>query len=77
MQAGLTPMQAIVAATANSANVTRPVGEEGFRSLEAGKIADLMVMDADSLEDTRNTLAIERVMKGRAWVDRERLLPAR
>ena len=77
VEAGLTPMQAIVAATATSAGVTPPVGEAEFGTLEAGKIADLVVLHADPLEDIRHTLAIDRVMKGGAWVEREGLLPVR
>ena len=77
VEAGLTPMQAIVAATATSASVTPPVGEAEFGTLEAGKIADLVVLDADPLEDIRNTLAIDRVLKGGEWVQREGLLPVR
>ena len=77
VEAGLTPMQAIVAATATSASVTPPVGEAEFGTLEAGKIADLVVLDADPLEDIGNTLAIDRVMKSGEWVDREGLRPAR
>ena len=77
VEAGLTPMQAIVAATATSAGVAPPVGEAEFGTLEAGKIADLVVLHANPLDDIRNTLAIDRVMKGGAWVEREGLLPVR
>ena len=77
VEAGLTPMQALVAATATSASLTPPVGQAEFGTLEAGKIADLVVLDADPLEDIRNTLAIDRVMKGGEWVEREGLLPVR
>ena len=77
VEAGLTPMQAIVAATSTSASVTPPIGEAEFGTLEAGKIADLLMLDADPLEDVRNTLAIDRVMKGGAWVERQGLLPDR
>ena len=77
VEAGLTPMEAIVAGTATSAGVTPPVGEAEFGTLEAGKIADLVVLDADPLEDIRNTLAIDRVLKGGEWVQREGLLPVR
>ena len=75
VEAGLTPMEAIVAATATSASVTPPVGEAEFGMLEAGKIADLVVLGADPLEDIRSTLAIDRVMKGGKWIDRAGLLP--
>ena len=75
VEAGLTPMQALVAATATGASLTPPVGEAEFGTLEAGKIADLVVLDADPLADIRNTLRIDRVMKAGAWVVREGLLP--
>ncbi|MCY4077184.1 MAG: amidohydrolase family protein [Acidobacteria bacterium] len=75
VEAGLTPMQALVAATATGASLTPPVGEAEFGTLEVGKIADLVVLDADPLADIRNTLRIDRVMKAGAWVDREGLLP--
>ena len=76
VEAGLTPMDALVAATATGASLTVPGGEAEFGTLEAGKIADLVVLDADPLEDIRNTLRIERVMKSGEWAQREELLPA-
>ena len=76
VEAGLTPMQALVAATATGARLTPPVGDAEFGTLEVGKIADLVVLDADPLADIRNTLRIDRVMKGGAWVDRAGLLPS-
>ena len=75
VEAGLTPMQALVAATATGASLTPPVGEAEFGTLEVGKIADLVVLDADPLADIRNTLRIDRVMKSGAWVARDGLLP--
>ena len=75
VEAGLTPMQALVAATATGAGLTPPVGDAEFGTLEVGKIADLVMLDADPLADIRNTLAIDRVMKSGAWVDRDGLLP--
>ena len=52
-----------------------PVGESDFGTLEVGKIADLILLDADPLADIRNTLAIDRVMQRGEWVDRDGLLP--
>ena len=73
VEAGLTPMEAIIAATATGAAQMPPVGEADFGTLEAGKIADLIVLDADPLEDIRNTQKIDRVMRLGEWVDRSRL----
>ena len=75
VEAGLTPMQALVAATATGARAMPPVGESDFGTLEAGKIADLILLDADPLANIRNTLAIDRVMQRGEWVDRDGLLP--
>ena len=70
VEAGLTPMQAIVAATATGAGQMPPVGEADFGTLEVGKVADLVVLNADPLVDIRNTLAIDRVMRLGEWVER-------
>ena len=75
VEAGLTPMDAIVAATATSAARMPPVGEADFGTLEAGKIADLVLLNADPLVDIRNTLKIDQVMRLGEWVDRDELLP--
>ncbi len=56
--AGLTPMQAIVAATGSSA---RFLGAKDLGTLEAGKWADLIVIDRDPLRDIKNTRAIHNV----------------
>jgi imidazolonepropionase-like amidohydrolase len=76
VEAGLTPMQAIVAATATGAGQMPPVGEADFGTLQAGKVADLVVLNADPLVDIRNTLAIDQVMRLGEWVERTGLLPA-
>lgn len=75
VEAGLTPMQAIVAATATGAAQIPPLGEADFGTLAPGKVADLVVLDADPLEDIRNTQNIDRVMRMGEWADRTRLLP--
>ena len=76
VEAGLTPMDAIVAATATGAAQMPPVGEADYGTLEAGKVADLIVLNADPLADIRNTLEIDRVMRLGEWVDRSRFVPA-
>ena len=75
VEAGLTPMDAIVAATATGAGRMPPVGEADFGTLEAGKAADLVVLNADPLADIRNTLDIDRVMRLGEWVDRSGFVP--
>ena len=49
------------------------MGEADFGTLEAGKVADLIVLNADPLADIRNTLDIDRVMRLGEWVDRSEL----
>jgi imidazolonepropionase-like amidohydrolase len=56
VQAGLTPMQAIVCATQNNAAL---LGIEGTRgTLRSGKRADLIVLAANPLDDITNTRSI-------------------
>ncbi len=57
-KAGMTPMQVIVASTANAARI---FGLTQVGTLEAGKWADLVVLDANPLENIRNTRAIDSV----------------
>ena len=75
VDAGLTPMQAIVAATRNGSELMARADGAGFGTLEAGKTADLIVLNADPLDDITNTLEIDQVMQRGAWVDRSSLLP--
>jgi len=76
VEAGLTPMETLVAATATGASRVPPVGEADFGTLEAGKSADLILLNADPLANISNTLAIDRVMLRGEWVNRDALLPA-
>jgi imidazolonepropionase-like amidohydrolase len=57
--AGLSPRDAIVAATRNGALL---LGVDSLGLIAPGKVADLVVLSADPHNDIRNTLAIERVM---------------
>ncbi|RPI51273.1 MAG: amidohydrolase, partial [Acidobacteria bacterium] len=62
VKAGMTPMQTLVAATGNAARVMSIDKELG--TLQPGKRADFVVLNADPLADIRNTRAIESV-----WID--------
>jgi imidazolonepropionase-like amidohydrolase len=70
VDAGLTPMQAIQAATANGAAFLGRARDLG--TIEAGKLADLVVIRGDPLARISNIRAVERVLAGGAWVDVER-----
>ena len=70
--AGMTPAQVIVAATRNGAEFLR-IADAG--TLEAGKSADFIVLDANPLEDIINTRKIASVYLRGAAVDRSQ--PAR
>ena len=67
--AGMTPMQVIVAATRNSAEFLR-ITDAG--TLQAGKSADFIVLDANPLDDITNTRRISVVILRGAAVDRTR-----
>jgi imidazolonepropionase-like amidohydrolase len=66
--AGLTPHQALAAATRNPAEFLRASKEWG--TIEKGKRADLLLLEGNPLEDIRNTAKIEAVSIGGRWLDR-------
>ena len=67
---GMTPHEVIVAATGNSAAFME-LDDAG--TVEAGKSADFVVLDANPLDDIANTRAIESVYLRGAAVDRAAL----
>lgn len=68
---GMSPAQAIVAATRNGAIACRAISEYG--TLEVGKNADLLLVDADPLADISNIRKLSLVMKEGRIIDREKL----
>jgi imidazolonepropionase-like amidohydrolase len=71
VELGMTPGQAIVAATRNGAIASR--GLEQFGTIQAGKRADLLVLDADPLADVRNLRRISMIYRDGRLIDRDRL----
>ncbi|MDQ6480221.1 amidohydrolase family protein [Dyadobacter sp. LHD-138] len=61
VQAGLTPMQAITAATKNAAKVLKI--DQAYGTLEKGKMADFIVLSENPEKNIRNTRKIESVWK--------------
>jgi hypothetical protein len=71
VELGMTPSQAIVAGTRNGASAARMLKDLG--TIEAGKIADLVVLSADPLADIKNLRKVLMVLKDGRVVDRTRL----
>jgi imidazolonepropionase-like amidohydrolase len=71
-EAGLTPMEVIVAATRRGAELLRLADD--FGTLEPGKRADMLILAANPLEDIRNTRSLEVVISEGRVVDRDALL---
>ncbi len=63
--AGLSPLEALRAATMHGADLLRA---EGAGRLRPGALADLVVLGADPLREIVNTRRVERVMLGGRWV---------
>ena len=68
---GMKPIEVLRAATIDSAKTIGRDSELG--SLEVGKFADLVILHRNPLEDIRNTLSIESVMKNGRLYDGETL----
>jgi len=67
VDAGLTPMQAIEAATATGAAFLGRTGDLG--TIEPGKLADLIVLTGNPLRQIAEIRTVERVLAGGDWVD--------
>jgi hypothetical protein len=62
VESGLSPAAALTAATLNNARALRQ--EEALGSIEKGKLADLLLLTANPLDDIRNTRSIRLVIRG-------------
>jgi len=70
VEAGLTPLQAIQAASRDAARAMGVDNEVG--TIEVGKTADLVLLDADPLDNISNTMKIEAVvLRGRLFSKEE------
>jgi imidazolonepropionase-like amidohydrolase len=66
---GMTPLQAIQAATVNGAELLGWADNVG--AIEAGKLADLIAVDGDPLQDVKTLEKVKFVMKGGEVIKRE------
>lgn len=71
VRAGLTPFQALTAATKRPAEFLGATREWG--TIEPGKRADFVLLSANPLTDIRNSAAIEAVAIGGRWLTRAQL----
>ncbi len=71
VQAGLSPMEALQTATYNAAKCLGLLDSMG--TIEQGKIADLVLLDADPLQDISNTRRITTVVVGGRIFDKTAL----
>jgi imidazolonepropionase-like amidohydrolase len=71
VEAGIPPIEAIRIGTLNAAIYLGREDELG--SIERGKLADMVLLNADPTEDIHNTQTIEAVFKGGQQIDRSKL----
>ena len=71
VELGMTPMEAIVAITRNGAIACKMLDELG--TLDVGKYADIVILDANPLEDISNIRAIHAVIRNGTVVDLDAL----
>ncbi len=69
VDAGITPLQAVQAATIWSAKLMRM--EDRIGTIEEGRTADILILDANPLENIRNTRTISRVISRGRMLDGE------
>lgn len=68
VESGMTPMEAIIAATMENARFFRI--DDRLGSVEAGKLADLVLVEGDPLKEIGALRRVRRVMLNGKWVKR-------
>jgi hypothetical protein len=71
VQAGLSPLEALKCATRNPARYLDRLKDVG--TVEQGKLADLVLLDADPLADIKNTRKIAAVVVNGTWLEKTTL----
>jgi Tol biopolymer transport system component len=72
VEAGFTPFQALQTATVNTAKLLNAQGDIG--TIEAGKLADLAIVDGNPLTNIRDTAKVKKVIKNGEVFTLEELL---
>jgi imidazolonepropionase-like amidohydrolase len=67
VESGFTPLEVIRAATATAAAFL--YREQDLGTLQAGRLADLVVLTGDPLRSIAEMRSVDRVMAGGAWID--------
>ena len=68
VEAGISPLAGIRAATLDAARVITRSEDPDYGSVRAGKVADLVLLEADPTVDINNSIKIARVMRAGRWV---------
>lgn len=73
VQAGFTPLEALQSATINPARFLGRDQDGGFGAIEPGRLADLVILEADPLDDITNTQRITAVIANGRLFERAEL----
>jgi len=74
VQAGLAPLEVLRIATQQAAEAVG--AQDDLGTIEPGKLADIVLLDKNPLEDIKNTQTIWRVIKGGWLFDPDKLRPS-